>query len=208
MRAATPAVLIVGTLAVGAPSLAAQQDTLRAAPAAASLPPAGFGTLRQDDVAVRLETATLQIRLLPLHEGVIRLLAQDTYASLHRLRETRDSDIARVGRRYGLSEPTVFIVTFFGRQDRARFEPELLTITSQNRFFRPVEILPLSPLWNRRQLNQRETATALYIYQDGIRILDPFEVKYEGVASTDWERSLRTLDRERALVLARAARKR
>lgn len=206
MRAAPLLTLILGVAAAANPS-AAQEDTLAARSGMADLPPAGFGTLRQDDVAVRLETATLQIRLLPLHEAVIRLLAQDTYASIHRLREARQNEISAVGRRYGMSEPTVFIVTFFGRQDRARFEPELLTITSQNRFFRPMEILPLSPLWNRRQLNQRETVTALYVYEDGIRILDPFEVRYQDVSSTAWERSLRTLDRERALVLARAARR-
>lgn len=184
------------------------QDTIRVVTDTAGLPPAGFGTLRQSDVAVRLETATLQLRLLPLHEGIIRLLAPDTYTSLHRLRQSKENQIREVARRYGIRDPAVFIVTFFAQQDRARFEPEILTITSQNRFFRPLEILPLSPLWNRRQLNQRETATAVYIYEDGIRLLDPFEVAYDGVSSARWERSLRTLDRERASVLARAAARR
>lgn len=191
------------TLGVAAP--AGAQDV---APDTGGLPPAGFGTLRQEDVAIRLETATLQIRALPLDERVIRLLAPDTYGSLHRLLQARRSEVEAAASRYGLSRPALFLVTFHGLQDQARFEPEILSVTSQNRLFRPVEMLPLSPLWSSRQLHQRETATAIYLYEDGIRVLDPLVVSYGTITSTQWERILRTLDRERASVLARAARER
>jgi hypothetical protein len=97
------------------------------------------------------------------------------------------------------------LVTFFGLQPDARFNPEDVTVTSQNRLFRPFQILPLSAMWGGQQLNQRETATAVYLFEDGIRILDPLTVQY-GAASTDrWEQALRELERERASVLARAA---
>lgn len=170
------------------------------------LPPAGYGTLRQEDVALRLRSGPLEIRVIPLDEQVIRLLASDTYASLHRLRLDRMNAVAAAAQRYGLSAPGLFVVTFFGLQERTRFDPELLTITAQNRLFRPLEILPLSPLWSGRQLGQRETATAVYVYGDGIRVLDPFTVSYQDVTNRQWEGILRTLDRERASVLARARR--
>jgi hypothetical protein len=102
-------------------------------------------------------------------------------------------------------EPTVFLVSFFGLERDARFNPDDLTITSQNRLFRPLQILPLSPMWGGQQLGQRETATALYIFEDGIRVLDPFVVDYVIVQNTSWEQILRVLDRERSSVLARAA---
>ena len=56
-----------------------------------------------------------------------------------------------------------------------------------------------------QQLNQRETATAVYLFEDGIRILDPLTVHYGAASSDRWEQALRELERERASVLARAA---
>ena len=45
----------------------------------------------------------------------------------------------------------------------------------------------------------------MYLYGDGIQILDPFTVSYGPIVNTVWEQRLRRLDRERASVLARAA---
>ncbi len=171
------------------------------------LPPAGFGTLRQESILIGLRAASLEIQVVPLDERVIRLLAPDTYASLHRLVENRAREIELVAERYGLRAPKLFLVTFFGRQVQARFEPEFLTITSQNRLFRVLEILPLSPLWSGRQLSQRETATAIYVFEDGIRILDPMTVAYSTITNDTWVATLRRLDRERASVIARAGRR-
>jgi hypothetical protein len=204
--------LWTGSLAIGlcvavgdSGCVRAQQDTAIAAEQDASLPPAGFGTLRQEDVSLRLRTPVLQIQVVPLSEAVIRLLAVDTYTSLHRLVESKRAEIAEAGNRRGVREPTVFLVSFFGLERDARFNPDDLTITSQNRLFRPLQILPLSPLWGGQQLGQRETATALYVFEDGIRILDPFVVDYVVVQNASWEQILRVLDRERSSAMARAA---
>ena len=178
---------------------AAQQDTT-------DYPPAGYGTLRQESISIGFRTTEFEIQVVPLDERVIRLLSPDTYGSLHRLKTTRSQDLDAIASRYGLRVPNIFLVRFFGLQPRVRFEPEFLTITSQNRLFRVLEILPLSPLWSGRQLNQRETATAIYVFEDGIRTLDPMTVSYS-IASTDaWGALLRALERERAAVIARASR--
>lgn len=169
------------------------------------LPPAGFGTLGQDDIGIRLTTPDFVISCIPLNEGVIRLLAPDTYRSMHRLLESRADEIADASRRNGISDPSVFLVTFFGTQTRALFEAEALTITGQSRLFRPRAFIPLSPSFGDRQVSLRETATAIYIYEDGLRLFDPFYLVYDGVSTNEWERILRTLDRERAAVAARAA---
>lgn len=182
-------------------STAHAQDTAATDP---RLPPAGFGTLRQEEVAVHLETATFALRVMPLDEAVLRLLAPDSYASLHRLRETRAAEITRAADQGAVTEPVVFAVTFFGLQQQARFVAEDVTITSRNRLFRPVAILPLSPRWHEQQLLQRETAMALYVYESGIALFEPYTVAYGGMSSDHWDRILPTLDRERAAVLARA----
>lgn len=180
------------------------QDTAQAPTEEAGLPPAGYGTLRQDDVAIHLETGTFALRVLPLDEHVIRLLAPDSYRSLSRLKESRREEIAEAAARSGITEPTLFLVQFFGLQPEARFNPEDLTISSRNRFFRPIAILPLSPRWSELLLRQRETATAIYLYEDGIALLEPFVVSYDGMSTERWAQVLPSLDRERAAVMSRA----
>lgn len=176
-----------------------------ASDSARDIPPAGYGTLRQDDIAVLLSTPLLQIRVLPLDERVIRLLTNDTYTALHGLKEMERTPIASAAAQYGITDPSLFVVTFFGLQPRAEFVPEDVTITSRNRFFRPIGIIPLSPRWGDRQLNQRETATAVYVFENGISVLESFTVTYEGASSRSWDSVLRKLDSERAAVLARAS---
>jgi len=171
----------------------------------ADLPPPGLGTLRQDQVAVRLGTASLAIRVLPLDERVIRLLAPDTYSSLAELKRSRAAEIAAAARQAGLDSATVFVVTFFGMAPNARFDPDQLYLSSQNAFFRPMGVVPMTPQWGETQLGQRQQAVAIYLFQPGIPILQPFTVFYDGQPSTAWESTLRVLDNERARVLARAA---
>jgi hypothetical protein len=202
--------VVLALACVGAtPAAISAQDTTQThgGMEEAGLPPAGYGTLRQEDVAVRLQMGAFQLRVLPLDERVIRLLAPDSYASLHHLVQTMSHDIQDAAARAGVHQPALFLVTFFGLQAQARFVAEDVTITGRNRFFRPVAILPITPRWSEQQLSQRETATAVYLYEDGIALFDPFTVSYGGSATSGWEQTLPTLERERAAVLARAGRR-
>src|SRR5256885_15262065 len=90
------------------PRSASAQDTL----------PAGYGTLKRDDIVVRFATDQLEIQVLPLAEYVIRLLAPDTYRSLEQLLKSRQRDIRDAAQRAGLERPTLVMVTFFGRSPR------------------------------------------------------------------------------------------
>lgn len=172
---------------------------------AEDIPPAGFGTLRQDDIALRLQAENIRVRVLPLDERVIRLLSPDSYRAMRGLKELKAAEIEESTRRYGLRGPTLFVVTFFGLRERATFTPEDVTITSRGRFFRPTAIIPLSPRWAEQQLAQRETAFAVYLYDGDIAVLEPFEITYAGVRARGWDRTLPVLDQERAAVIARAA---
>lgn len=170
------------------------------------LPPAGFGTLGQDDISVRLQTPILMIQMMPLDERVIRLLSPDTYRSLHRLLERNAADIETARRNRGISRPTVFLVTFFGLQERAQFREEEITINSRNRFFRPEAIVPLSATWNQQELGQRQTARAIYLFNEGIPFLEPFEVSYLGSTLGRWgENKIQNLEQEMARVVGRAS---
>ena len=180
------------------------QDTLTV-PRVDDLPPVGYGTLGQEDISITLVGPDFTVGFIPLNESVIRLLRSDTYNSMRRLRQSRGDEIAETARRYGIREPAIFFVSFFGRGQQARFNPEALTITGQNRSFRPIAMLANSRAFSDRQLSQRETATAIYIYEDGIRLADPLTLSYEGRSSNQWEVIIRLLERERAAVDARAA---
>jgi len=166
--------------------------------------PVGYGTLRRDDVVMRMSTGTIEVQILPLDEQVIRLLAPDTYRSLTQLEQSKSLDIKDAAARGGTDNPTLVMVTFLGVVSEARFNPEDLNITSRGRLFRPVGIVPLSPTWSSYQLDARQQAAAIYLFEPGISVREQLTVSYQGLSSEGWSRSLRLLDQERARVKARA----
>ena len=85
--------------------------------------PAGYGSLRQDDIAIRLQPQGLIVRAIPLDENVIRLLTTDSYRALRDLEESNRTAIEAVTRRSGGRRPTVWYVSFYGLQPEARFSP-------------------------------------------------------------------------------------
>lgn len=169
------------------------------------MPPAGFGTLKVDDLALLFETPELRIRVLPLDERVLRLLAPDSYASLSGLKRLKAAEIDSAGRRYGVADPTLFLITLFGLKEQATFTPEDLTVQSRGRLFRPFGFAPLSPGWGERRLARRGEAVAVALFEPGIALFDDLTVFF-GTSSTDaWSRIVPRLDQERAAVLSRAA---
>lgn len=167
------------------------------------LPPAGYGTLRQDDIAVRIQTANLQMQLLPLDEEVLRLLATDAYRSLTALRDSRRAALEAAMERARVTDPRLMFVTIYGKQPQVRFDPQQLFIASGNVFFRPLEIVPLSLGWSEQRVSPREQASAIYLFEPAIRLFEPFDVQFEGTISRQWGQSVRRLEDERARVLAR-----
>lgn len=166
--------------------------------------PAGYGTLRRDDIFVRFSTGTIEVQVLPLDEEVIRLLAPDTYRSLHQLVKSRSNDVAEAAARAGADQATLIMVTYLGVVPQARFNPEDLNITSRGRLFRPVAIVPLSPTWSSYQLDARQQAAAIYLFDPAISLREEMVVSYQGQSSNSWNNSIRRLDQERARVKARA----
>ena len=165
--------------------------------------PAGFGSLRRDDIVVRLTTGQVEIQVLPLDEQVIRLLAPDTYRSLEQLIESRHSDIADAAQRAGLSNPSLVMVTFYALVPGARFTPDDVQLQTRGRQLRPQGIVPLSPTWNTLQLDQKQQTVAIYLYDEGISWFDDLSASYQGPAGS-WSHSVRLLQQERARVQARA----
>ncbi|MDP9200426.1 MAG: hypothetical protein M3P26_00635 [Gemmatimonadota bacterium] len=203
------AILLAGACASGTPTASGQQGTL--APITDDTTgraniPVGFGTLRQDEIAIRLELQGLIVRAIPLDESLIRLLTPDSYRALRELQESNRQSIAAVTRRTGGRAPDLWYVSFYGVEPDVHFSPMELVITSAGRDFRALEVLPLSSGFGEQRLRQRETQSAIYLFDESIDLDQPLMVTFQNVRNDSWEQILTRVERERALVRARASR--
>lgn len=180
-----------------APAAQAAQDP--------TLPPAGFGSLRQDQIGIVLGTDQLRIRVIPLDERVIRMLAPDAYRSLHDMGQSRRNDIQQVARGRGFDSTTTFMVTFFALEPMARFSPDDLNISSQNATYRPIGYVSITPRFSENIIEQRGQAAAIYVFEPGITVLRAFTVSYGPSSSDSWGQALELINTELARVLARAS---
>ena len=179
----------------------------RADSAATTLIPAGYGTLRQDDVAIQLEPSNVVVKLIPLDESVIRVLAPDSYRTLHGLLESRRETIARSAAVRGLRHGNVWYGEFTALLPDARFTPTDLTITSGGRDFRPLDVFPLTRGFGQQRLQPRENQQALYLFDDAVDTSQPLTVTMASERNSDWESILRKIERERTQIRARAVAK-
>jgi len=167
--------------------------------------PVGFGTLRQDEIAIRMELPGLIVRAIPLEENLIRLLTPDSYRALRELQESNKQAIAAVTRRTGGRAPDLWYVSFYGVQPDVHFSPMELVITSSGRDFRPLEVIPLSSGFGEQRLKQREAQSAIYLFDEAIDLDQPLSIAFQNVRDDTWEQILPRVERERALVRARAS---
>jgi hypothetical protein len=178
----------------------AVQDT------AAGLVPAGYGSLRQEDIALRLQVRGLQVRAIPLDEKVIRLLSPDSYRNLHELARSRAAQLEGVARRSGVRSLSLWLVSFYtAEQGETRFSPRELFIRNVGRDFRPLEVIGLSAGFGEQRLRPRETQSAILAFDGQVDVNQPLDVAYEGAFNGEWGAMLNRLERERSLVRTRAA---
>ncbi len=170
--------------------------------------PAGFGSLRQDDIAVKVSpSGGLQVRAIPLDERFLRLLSPDSYRSLRDLVASKQQEVNRVKDRLRLPSYSIWYVSFFAlEQGETRFSPQEFIISNVGRDFRPIDMLPLTPGFGQYRLKQREVQSALLIFDGQIDLNQPLSGQMEATQSvTNWSQVLDRVERERALVRSRAA---
>jgi len=202
--ASAPGPVASSTRAVTAPDTAraarAQTDTVP------GLPPAGFGTLRQDDVSLRLTSSSLQVRATPLDETIIRLLSPDSYRAMSELKRSKTEAIAAIARRNAVRALSVWYVSFFAvERGETRFSPREFIITNVGRDFRPLDVIPLTPGFGEQRLRQNGRQDALYVFDGRLDVQQPLSVSYETARNDGWSDLLPQIERERALVKSRAA---
>jgi hypothetical protein len=175
-------------------------------PGARPLPPAGYGTLSQDDITIPLELpeGNLFIKATPLTEWVIRMTAPDTYRRLNGYKVSRGEKIRDTARRNGeRGWPLVLFVSFYTIAVESTYEPYDLQIRAQNVVFRPFDIIPVTPDFNRERLRQQESQVALYLFEGDIDLDLPIVLEYDRRESRRWGGIRSVLDRELAKVMSR-----
>ncbi len=168
-------------------------------PGARPLPPTGYGTLTQDNITIPIEVpeGNLFIKVTPLTEWVIRLTAPDTYLRLNGYKVARGKDIRDRARRHGeRGWPLVLFVSYYTRAVESTYEPHDLQIRAQNIVFRPFDIIPVTPDFNRERLRQQESQIALYLFDSDIDLDLPMVVEYDRRQSARWSGIRTVLDRE------------
>lgn len=199
--------LLVSTVAVALATRSSGAQRTGTTADTASLP-AGFGTLKQDDIAVRVQYNALQVRVLPLDETVIRTLSPDSYRALHELRESKRKLVDSLLKRTGLPGASLWYVQFFNsEQGEARFSPLEVVINSSGRDFRALDVLALTPGFGEQRLLQREVQAGLYVFDPSVDVNQPLVITFETQSSAVWGTLLKRVDQERTLIRSRAAAK-
>jgi hypothetical protein len=167
--------------------------------------PAGYGTLRQDEIALVAQNLGLVVKAIPLDESVIRTLAPDSYNNLHKIRESRTRDLEGIRSRLGLPAVQSWYITFFNSEKgEARYDAGDVLVRSAGRDFRPLEVLGLKPGFGDGRLAQFGTQSALYAFDPAINLAQPLTVTIGTQTSNAWSDVLRKIELERSLVWSRA----
>lgn len=164
------------------------------------LVPSGYGSLRQDQITLTVETGDLQLKVTPLEEWVTRLAAPDTWSRLSGLGVTHRAETElRLGR-----PASLFLVSFFSRVPGTTFRPDDVELVNRGRRLRPLLIRPVTTGWGAQRLEAQETQLAVYAFDQEIDLQQPLTVEYEGETGAGWDEILRLLEAERGRARTRA----
>jgi len=190
---------LLALLASGATGHAQETPDLRSA-----MPPAGLGSLTQEQISLTLANSQLTVRFEPLNERLLRLLAPDAYRALAGLIAKNQAVIDSVSRDNGASQPGLMLLTVYGNAPDARFDPTLVGVTVNTRRIDPIAILPLDANFSRQQLAIRTVGMGLFVFSEELPVYSPLVFTYGSAAAEGWTRLIPTFDRELARVSARA----
>ncbi|HSJ11001.1 MAG TPA: hypothetical protein VK928_13845 [Longimicrobiales bacterium] len=161
--------------------------------------PPGHGTLRQDDITLSIRSGAVLVKVTPLDEGTIRMLAPDTYQRLTSLRTAREPEAQRAIPR----DAELFLVSFFSYQPDVTFQPEDVQLMYQGGMLRPASIQPLTSGWGQQRLGQQETQTAVYAFEGPIEYDQEIALRYGTEQNDGWRTILTRIETERGKILAR-----
>lgn len=160
--------------------------------------PVGLGTLRQAEISIHLRRGDLEMSVTPLSESVIRVTAPDTYERLSALAGGHQRHFTeRTGSAMAFQ---LFLVAVYSEANPVGFEPQGLTLVNRGLRYRPVEVRPVTPGWDRNRVEPRETLLAVYAFPPEVDLEGTLEVEYQEIRVRDWDDVLRRIQAERARI--------
>lgn len=194
--------------------LTAALSAIPALACAPALPPAGVsgsaaplrtaseaampsGSLRQDQISVRMVAGALRIEVTPLEPWVLEAAAPDTRARLTRIGEAHREALARQGGERGL---TLFLVSFSSAEPGTGFQPDDLELVSRGLRERPLAIRAITPSWGSQRLNQQSTASAVYAFGGSVDLSRDLTVVYREVEDSSWGSKVAVIEAERGRI--------
>lgn len=174
--------------------------------ASAGLVPEGFGSRKQDEIAVKLQNLGLLIKAIPLDEAILRLLAPDSHRALRSIRESRAKQLEAIAARTGVARVQAWYVTYYTLEPgEARYEPMDVVLRSGGRDYRPLDVMAVTPGFGEGRVAQRQQQSAIFVYDASIDLSQPVTVLAAGQQSTGWTETLSLLDAERSAVWSRSS---
>jgi hypothetical protein len=158
------------------------------------------GTLRQDEITISLRAGPLLLKVTPLDESIIHLLAPDTYQRLRALADAHLPAAAEVA-----TSPTLFLVSFFSYEPDVAFRSEDVQLEQMGRRLRPVSVTGITADFGAQRLRSQETQLAAYVFDHPLDYDQPIVVHYGSLQSDAWSQIIPRLDLERARLRTRGA---
>lgn len=202
-RAAVLVALLATAACGGAQGQATPAPGDTPTPGGEPIVPAGYGRLGQDDISLRISAGDLEVRFLPLEERVLRLLIDESYRAYRDLRESKRTQIDSVAAQNGIAAPGVALVTFFSARDGVRFDPQDLVLNATGQQFRAVGVIPVSANFTNLQLNTREQASAILLFDRPLPLTQEFTLTYQAYQTDAWRARLTTITREKDRIATR-----
>ncbi len=145
-------------------------------------------------MTLTLGIGPLQVKVTPLADEILRLLAPDTRDRLRALAGAHGAGTGGEGPR-GL-----FLVSAFSSEAGVTFRERELTLVVDGLRERAREIRPVTPGWSGGRLGAMETQLAVYAFPVTVDYEQPWAVEYDGIVNDEWGRVIPLLQRERARV--------
>lgn len=169
-----------------------------------SIIPAGFGSLRQEDISIIVAANALRVRALPLDEDFIRTLAPDSYRSMQGLRESKRTAIDEATRRAGTATVDLWYVNFYNQQQgEAPIAPRDVILTNQGRDFKPIDVIAITPGIGELRVRQGQTESAILVFDASINPNQPLTMRIGTQTGGNWESVLQRVEAERSRIRSR-----
>lgn len=168
--------------------------------------PAGFGSLHQEDITISVSANGLSVEAKPLDDNFIRTLAPDSYTSLLRVRESKRASIDSIARRTGAQSLSLWYFTFRNVQSgEAPFSPRDVVITNQNRDFKPLDAIGVTPGFGEQRVRQGQTHVGILVFEGGVNPNQTLTLTIGTQGSgSSWQAIVQRVELERARIRSRA----